>query len=84
MQYPHLKAHMNDPDRWYDWDGVMYELGRDLEVFVSESFLDVKGVFWSDNDLGNMLQHYLDGMCESGTLEYRDNCEYRWIKDEAP
>lgn len=65
---------------WTDWDVAAFELGRALGVFEAVTFQDRKGVFWTDNPLGNGLHAALGALVEAGVLERRDepDDQYRW------
>lgn len=66
---------------WTDWDGAMFVLGRALGIFAeSESFADLKGVFWSNNPLGNALHEILLQLVAAGVVERRDEPDeqFRW------
>lgn len=66
---------------WTDFDYAMYELGVALCIFPIDSKMnDYKGVFWSQNKLGNGLLKIFDQLIELGYVEYRDEPEsqYRW------
>ena len=66
---------------WTDWDGAAFELGRALGLFEGQTFQGAKGVFWSDNPLGNGLHDGLQALVAAGVLEHRDepDDQYRWI-----
>ncbi|WP_203935295.1 hypothetical protein [Virgisporangium ochraceum] len=64
---------------WTDSDGAAYELGRALGLFAGRTFLDVKGVFWDNNPLGNGLHDALLLLVRAGVLEVRDGeDQFRW------
>ncbi|MEV4539179.1 hypothetical protein AB0J82_35950 [Asanoa sp. NPDC049518] len=65
---------------WNDWDGAAFKLGRTLGLFQGNTFPDVKGVFWTDNPLGNGLHDALLALVEAGVLERRDTPDeqFRW------
>ncbi|MEV6279837.1 hypothetical protein [Nocardia sp. NPDC051832] len=70
---------------WTDWDGAAYIVGRALGVFsAEEGFLDVKGVFWSANPLGEGLHRALGALADAGVLERRDepDTQFRWSKSQ--
>lgn len=69
-------------DDWNYWDGAAYEVGRSLGIFgESETFLQVKGVFWTDNPMGNALHEILLQLVSAGVLERREEPDeqFRWI-----
>lgn len=57
-------------------------VGRSLGIFgESETFTRVKGVFWTDNPLGNALHEVLLQLTAAGVLERReepDDEQFRW------
>ena len=74
---------MSLPDRladWTDWDVAAYEVGRCLGVLHGNFATDNKGVFWSDNRLGNGLHDVLLRLVEAGVLERREEPDeqFRW------
>ena len=71
---------------WEDWDGAAYLLGRALGIFENQAFLAVKGVFWTDNDLGNGLHDALLSLVRAGVLERRDELDeqFRWQHHTDP
>lgn len=76
--YDNLKHSLYD---WTDIDVAQYRLGVVLGIFESHvSFLEVKGVFWTDNPIGNALFRILEILTETDILEKRDepDYQYRW------
>ena len=66
---------------WQDWDVASHYVGRALGLFPSESWMaQYKGIFWTDNPLGNMLAGVLDSMVELGAVEKNSDNEYRWVQ----
>lgn len=66
---------------WTDWDGAAFLLGRALGVFPeSAEFPRVKGVFWTENALGDALHEVLVVLSGAGVLERRDvpDEQFRW------
>ncbi len=66
---------------WTDWDGAAFEVGRSLGIFdSSESFTQVKWVFWTDNPVGNALHEVLLQLVSAGVLERREERDeqFRW------
>jgi hypothetical protein len=57
---------------WADWDVAAYLLGRSLGLFQGETFQSAKGVFWTDNDLGNGLHTALLALASARVLERQD------------
>ena len=71
---------------WTDCDGAAFLVGRALAIFPeSEEFLQVKGVFWTDNALGNALYEVLVQLTQAGVLEHRDepDDQFRWRRRRA-
>jgi hypothetical protein len=70
---------------WTDVDVASYELGRAVGLFQDRTFLEVKGVFWSNNPLGRVLYDILGALATAGVLEYREqpDDQFRW-KTAAP
>ncbi|MFF4262042.1 hypothetical protein ACFY7Y_36725 [Streptomyces virginiae] len=68
---------------WTDWDGAAFVVGRSLGIFPKdETFTQVKGVFWTDNPLGNALHEVLLRLTAAGVLERReepDDIQFRWL-----
>lgn len=66
---------------WTDWDFAAYQLGRALGVFSDEQGYQLaKGIFWTDNPLGDSLHLILLELTEAGVLERRDEPDeqFRW------
>jgi hypothetical protein len=78
--YDHRVPLPQDLAEWEDWDGAAYLLGRALGLFENQSYLEVKGVFWTDNHLGNGLHDALLSLVRAGVLERRDEPDeqFRW------
>jgi hypothetical protein len=72
-----LQESLND---WTDWDVAAFALGIALGVFEAGTFHRHKGVFWSNNNLGNGLHAALGALGDAGVLERRDepDDQYRW------
>ncbi|MFD5617547.1 hypothetical protein [Streptomyces yangpuensis] len=68
---------------WTDWDGAAFVVGRSLGIFAeNETFTQVKGVFWTNNPLGNALHEVLLQLAAAGVLEHReepDDIQFRWL-----
>lgn len=68
---------------WTDWDGAAFTLGRSLGIFSeTETFTQVKWVFWTNNPLGNALHEMLVQLTAAGVLERRDepdDIQFRWL-----
>ena len=71
---------------WEDWDCAAYALGRKLGLFENRTFREVKGMFWTDNDLGNGLHDALLALVRAGVLERRDEPDeqFRWRASRVP
>lgn len=72
---------------WTDWDGAAYVAGRSLGIFAeSETFIQVKWVFWTDNPLGNALHEVLLQLVAAGVLERRDEPDeqFLWSGNSIP
>ncbi|MFI9106559.1 hypothetical protein ACIGXA_39290 [Streptomyces fildesensis] len=66
---------------WTNWDGAAFVVGRSLGIFgESETFTQVKGVFWTDGPLGNALGEVLVQLAVVGVLERREvpGERFRW------
>ncbi len=65
---------------WTDSDVAQYELGRSVGLFDASEFLDEKGVFWTDNPLGNALRAALLALVDGQVLEHRvePDDQFRW------
>jgi len=70
---------------WQDFDVAAYELGVTLGLFEDdpqgtyEAFRANKGIFWSDNPLGNALYGILQSLAEQDFLDWdREESKYRW------
>ena len=73
-----LAATLSD---WTDWDFAAYHLGRALGLFEGQSFnTGAKGVFWTDNPLGNGLHDVLLALVSAEVLERREEPDeqFRW------
>ncbi|WP_327714807.1 hypothetical protein OG381_04625 [Streptomyces sp. NBC_00490] len=67
---------------WTDWDGAAFTVGRSLGVFGrSETFIQVKWVFWTDDPVGNALHEVLLQLVAAGVPERREEPDeqFRWI-----
>ncbi|MFE2283964.1 hypothetical protein ACFXDJ_07315 [Streptomyces sp. NPDC059443] len=66
---------------WTDWDGAAFLVGHSLGIFSeSQTFTQVKGVFWTDNPLGNALHEVLLQLAAAGVLGRREEPDeqFRW------
>jgi hypothetical protein len=72
-----LQARLDD---WTDWDVAAFMVGQALGLFQHATYLDVKGVFWTDSRLGNGLHAVLLDLVEAGVLERREGPDeqFRW------
>jgi hypothetical protein len=70
-------------DDWTDWDGAAFLVGRALGLFKHSALPDAKGVFWTDNRLGNGLHAVLLDLVEAGVLERREEPDeqFRWRRE---
>ncbi len=69
-------------DNWTDADVAGYYLACSLGLMEYDPsfgvFRDLKGVFSTNNVVGNALFKMLDIMVEGGLLEMNDEFQYRW------
>ncbi len=67
---------------WTDTDYASFQVGVCLGLWPSgqESFRNKKGVFWSNNPLGNTLHKFMKGLVQASVLEFREepDLQYRW------
>jgi hypothetical protein len=65
---------------WTDWDVAAYRLGRSVGLFADLDWYAAKGVFWTDNEVGNGLHDALLGLVRSGVLDRREEPDeqFRW------
>ena len=66
---------------WADVDVVMCELGIVLGLYpeTSNTFNEMKWVFWTDNPAGRMLHAMVETLTALGALEVSgDGEQYRW------
>jgi hypothetical protein len=61
-----------DLAEWTDWDLAAYRLGVCLGAITGDFGTENKGVFWSDNRLGNGLHDVLLNLVEAGVLQRRE------------
>ncbi|MFF4274247.1 hypothetical protein [Streptomyces sp. NPDC001536] len=67
---------------WTDWDGAAFVAGRSLGIFgESETFAQVKWVFWTDDPMGNALHEVLLQLVAARVLERREEPDeqFRWM-----
>lgn len=71
---------------WTDFDTAALILGKCLGLFPSDTVLyQVKGVFWTNNTLGNVLYNMLQELVTIGALEYDgDEQRFRWNPNFVP
>jgi hypothetical protein len=69
---------------WHDFDGAAYELGVVLGLFPEfgqepgqDPWHGTKGIFWSANPLGDVLNEMLHKLVEVGMLDFDDE-RFRW------
>lgn len=70
---------------WEDYDIAQYYLACSLGIMnydqdFSKEYKKVKGVFWINNKVGNMLYNILESMVEGELLETNDDGMFRWNK----
>ncbi|MCE9583424.1 MAG: hypothetical protein K8T20_13140 [Planctomycetes bacterium] len=67
---------------WTDVDGAEFDLACMLGLFAptQAEWFKNKGVFWTNNTLGNLLYEILQTLTKAGILEFRDepDLQYRW------
>lgn len=68
---------------WTDWDVAAFALGCALGVFEDlgpTGFRQHKGMFWTDNPLGNGLHDVLLALVSAGVLSRREEPDeqFRW------
>lgn len=65
---------------WTDWDGAAFVVGRSLGIAgESETFTQLKGLFWTDNPLGNALHEVLVQLTAAGVLERREKPDEQFL-----
>lgn len=70
---------------WQDIDVAQFYLGVSLGIFMENDHpfinTDIKGILWSENELGNFLYKALGNLVKLGFIEF-DEAEdkYRWKK----
>ncbi len=73
-----FKTRLSD---WTDSDYAAFFLAQSIGLMKDVNFpRQAKGVFWSDNPLGNALHRMLMELVDAGVLEYREEPDYqfRW------
>ena len=71
----------DDLSEWSDWDGAGVALAKHLGLIeTTEAFGGRKGIFWSNNPVGNALTDCLNRLTEATILERRDepDIQFRW------
>jgi hypothetical protein len=76
-----LKGYLAD---WTDIDVAQYWLGCTLGMFEADESLQVfrhlKGVFWTENSIGNLLHEMLETLISNNLLEFDEtSSKVRWI-----
>jgi hypothetical protein len=69
---------------WTDWDVAAFLLGRVLGLFAGQDFsAGAKGVFWTDNPIGNGLHDALLALAGAHVLEHREKPDeqFRWRRE---
>lgn len=74
-----LKEYLDD---WTDYDVAGYFLACSLGIMVHDDLLDEfrrnKGVFYTDNPIGNLLTKILVELADGGVLQRNDEGQFRW------
>jgi hypothetical protein len=81
MAPTNLKQSLSD---WTDIDIAQYRLAVSLGLMPDGAWhAGAKGVFWTDNPMGNALAAILDTLTDANVLEKRDepDFQYRWNPD---
>ena len=76
-----LNSIANKLTDWNDIDYAQFHLAICLGLISPQtSFVEVKWLFWSNNQIGNSLAEILDKLVEIEALEKRDepDFQYRW------
>ena len=78
------------PD-WSDWDGAEASLAEHLGLIdTAQGFGGRKGIFWSNNPVGNALMDCLTRLADAEVLNRRDepDIQFRWnqslLLDDLP
>ncbi len=70
-----------------DFDYTMYYLGCSIGIFKERSwnhFREVKGVFWTSNEIQTMLFSILNSLVEQKIIVYdNDDLMYWWSNDSV-
>ena len=71
-----LKEHL---ENWTEFDYAQFSLGVVLGLWPNtpKAFTENKWVFWTDNQIGNMLYGILEKMVKENILESNSD-GYRW------
>ena len=70
-RYPRTLSLSQAFSDWEEFDAAQFKLGQVLGMFSqTDSFLDLKGVFWSANPTSDFLYDTLQALVVLGPLEY--------------
>lgn len=72
---------------WTDFDGAEFEVARCLGIIEPTSSWSPtvhKGLFWSNNPVGNGLGKILDALVAMGAVEMNEDHQYRWNQSFNP
>src|SRR4051794_30847414 len=66
---------------WTDADVACHRLGVSIGLFEDADFQARKGVFWTDNPVGNSLYDALMALVRAGVLDHREDPDnqFRWL-----
>jgi hypothetical protein len=67
-----------DLSDWTDDDVACFKLGVNIGLFDEDTFQSRKGLFWTDNPVGNGLYKSLVALADAGVLDRRDG-QFRWV-----
>lgn len=75
-----LKEKLSD---WTDFDGAEAAVAMCFGILDEgvDSFFKAKRVFWSNNELGNLLYQMIIEMVNLGFLEQNEEGQFRWNKE---
>jgi hypothetical protein len=71
---------LRDMNEWTDIDGPLHDLAIALGIIPKNSNFatEAKGIYWSNNPLGNFLGDTLYKMRDLGMLLVNDDGEFMW------
>lgn len=69
-----------DLQDWTDWDYAGYSVAIHLGIIEGEFLAPgIKGIFWSNNLLGNAIHEILQKLVEAEVLLYEaEESQYKW------